>query len=149
MRKLWIVMTEMFGHRWTSSAGEDATLNQTWFSRCAELTDTQFRRALERLKTTTDEWPPSLPEFRRWALGGLSRDEAKAEASQRAEAEVARRIAQHNPHGSPLTYDQAEQLQMRLQREYFVELSGEGPAPVAGIEHQADSRRICQDEAYR
>ena len=54
----------------------------TWSEACAELTDVEWRRALETLKHTLDEWPPVLPTFLRWAYGRPSVRQAKAEAAQ-------------------------------------------------------------------
>ena len=53
----------------------------TWSEACAELTDVEWRRALETLKHTVAEWPPALPTFRRWAYGLPSARQAKSDAA--------------------------------------------------------------------
>lgn len=141
MRKLWAIMTEMFHHRWTGSVGRNPT--PLWSATCAEFTDEQFQRAVSKLKDSMDEWPPSLPEFRRWALGAMSRDEAKLYAERRAEREVQALIENHNPFSAGPTYEEAEKMRRRLTREYFVEATGgepnsialEGPDGSAALEH--------------
>lgn len=79
MLRLWLVLTEMYGHRWTSQMGIKPV--PTWSEACAELTDVEWRRALETLKHTVDEWPPALPTFRRWAYGLPSARQAKSDAA--------------------------------------------------------------------
>ena len=54
----------------------------TWSDACAELTDVEWRRALETLKHTVVEWPPTLPTFRRWADGLPSVGQAKSDAAE-------------------------------------------------------------------
>ena len=54
----------------------------TWSDACADLTDVEWRRALATLKHTVDEWPPSLPTFRRWAYGLPSVGQAKSDAAE-------------------------------------------------------------------
>lgn len=54
----------------------------TWSQACAELTGVEWRRALETLKHTLDEWPPTLPTFRRWAYGLRSVKQIKSEAAE-------------------------------------------------------------------
>lgn len=80
MLRLWLVLTEMYGHRWTSAMGTEPT--ETWVEACAELTDVEWRRALVTLKHTVAEWPPTLPTFRRWAYGLPSVARAKSDAAQ-------------------------------------------------------------------
>lgn len=140
MRKLWTIMTEMFGHRWVSHLGTHPT--PLWSDACAGFTDEQFHRAVTKLKSSLDEWPPSLPEFRRWAMGGMNRDEAKAYAARRAAEEVERRSQVYNPHCAGMTYAEAERLQQRLERQYFSEATGADQAGNLAIEQarNADTR---------
>ena len=84
MQKLWVVMAEMFGHRWSTAMGTVPT--ETWSEACHELTDTEFQRALVCLKHSVDDWPPTLPQFRRWAYGLRSPVQAKSEASEAFDA---------------------------------------------------------------
>ena len=80
MLSLWLVLAEMYGQQWTSAMGIEPTA--TWSEACAELTDVEWRRALATLKHTVDQWPPTLPTFRRWAYGLRSAGQAKSEAAE-------------------------------------------------------------------
>lgn len=63
--KLWLVMTRMYGHRWTSSFGE--TDDGTWSKGLRGLTAEQISHGISKLlapDSEADGWPPSLPEFR-------------------------------------------------------------------------------------
>lgn len=64
-RRLWLRMTEMFGHRWTTHYGNEPTT--TWVSGLATLTDQQIARGLRTTATAGHDWPPSLPQFYAWA----------------------------------------------------------------------------------
>ena len=76
MLKLWVVMTESFGYRWFKPMGEEP--NQTWSEGLRHLTPTQWRNGLEMLRECTEEWPPSLPEFKRWCTGRMTKDQLRA-----------------------------------------------------------------------
>lgn len=85
--RLWEVMTESYGHRWTSHVGEKP--NATWKRRLSELTMEQIQRGIDRDFDRGDSWPPSCPEFYELALGGyndfdmLEPDQAFKAASRR------------------------------------------------------------------
>lgn len=67
MRWLWLRMTEIFGHRWVSSFGADAArgAGSVWAKGLADITDAQIADGLGRVIVAADEWPPSLPAFRK------------------------------------------------------------------------------------
>jgi len=65
MAALWVRMSEIYGHRWTSSYGEEP--NKAWVDGLRDSPNDDFVRAVEYLKDGGDEWPPNLPEFK--ALG--------------------------------------------------------------------------------
>jgi hypothetical protein len=70
-RHLWLRMVQMFGHRWISSYGVDGS-NSTgalWAKGLCGLTDSQIGNGLTALLASADEWPPSLPAFRKLCLG--------------------------------------------------------------------------------
>lgn len=148
MAKLWIMMTEMYGHRWTSSMGIEP--NATWTEACRKFGDGEWRNAVMMTKASTDDWPPSLPTFRRWALLGMTTIEAKESAARRADEIVAERVAKYNPNCAGLTNDQASRLHDRLSRSLYVDTLDRERSAALGIEHaERDPLRICPDEDYR
>lgn len=64
-------MAEIYGHRWTSAFGEDAATGagQTWAHGLTGLTAAQIGDGIERMLIEADDWPPTLPQFRRLCLG--------------------------------------------------------------------------------
>lgn len=63
-------MTEMFGNRWTASFGEDAMrgAGPIWAKGLRELSEEQIAIGLTNLLASADDWPPSLPAFRKLCL---------------------------------------------------------------------------------
>ena len=146
MMKLWVVMSETYGHKWTSPMGEKP--NQTWTTSLHEMSDEQWVRGISKLKQSTDEWPPSLPEFRRWCIGGMTKDELKVHAQAEAERLMAEKVSRYNPNVVPMNYEQVEREQSRLARQIFVQSEVNERREAMGVEHITDPRRICQDEEY-
>lgn len=70
--RLWERMTEIYGHRWTSSYGEEP--NGAWCGVLASLTGDQVKHGLNALLNSTDPWPPTAIQFRQLCTGddGLS-----------------------------------------------------------------------------
>ena len=62
MARLWIRMTRIYGHRWTSSFGE--TDDGTWAKGLRGLSGEQIALGLSRCVVSGEAWPPTLPEFR-------------------------------------------------------------------------------------
>lgn len=66
-------MTEIFGHRWTSTYGETDTAiigaGRTWATALAGMGPEQIRRGIAAAALGADPWPPSLPAFRALCLG--------------------------------------------------------------------------------
>lgn len=66
--KLWLKMTEIYGHRWTGSFGVSADQSHAWAATLGGLTGQQIGFGLTALAATQDsqlkKWPPSAPEFR-------------------------------------------------------------------------------------
>lgn len=148
MKKLWILMTEMYGHRWTSSMGEAP--NATWTEACGVFEEEQWRNAVTMAKSSTDDWPPSLPTFRRWAYLGTTPIEAREAAARKADELVAKAVARYNPNCAGLTYDQAERVHDRLSRSLYVDTLDRERSAALGIEHaEREPMRICPDEDYR
>lgn len=148
MLKLWVLMTEMFGHRWTSSMGEQP--NRTWREACGDFGEQEWKNAISTLNSSMAEWPPSLPEFRRWAYLGKTTIEAKEEAARRADAVVAARVAKYNPNCAGITTREADRLHDRLSRAFYVDELDKERSEALGIEHtERDPLRICPDAEYR
>lgn len=83
---LWGRMAAIYGHRWTSSYGDDpgSMAGDTWAAGLSGLTGAQLARGLEACVASSDPWPPSLPDFRAMCLGipplaSVRLDSAKAE----------------------------------------------------------------------
>ncbi|MEE9118192.1 MAG: hypothetical protein V3U02_06330, partial [Calditrichia bacterium] len=61
-------MTQIYGHKWLSSYGEDDADN-TWLTGLEDLPVEMVREGLERCLSRPDTWPPTLPEFRQLCIG--------------------------------------------------------------------------------
>jgi hypothetical protein len=71
MRQLWLRMTEIYGHKWTSAYGEDAEsgAGETWAIGLSGLDARDINTGLSAAITSNDPWPPTLPQFRAMCLG--------------------------------------------------------------------------------
>ena len=65
--RLWEVMTDLFGHKWTSS--HDFSDNGSWTSFLEDLNGKQFKAGIDALKDWTESWPPTATDFRNMCLG--------------------------------------------------------------------------------
>lgn len=68
---LWGRMAAIYGHRWTSSYGDDPAgmVGDTWAAGLVGLTGAQLAKGLEACIASSDPWPPSLPDFRARCVG--------------------------------------------------------------------------------
>ena len=68
--KLWVKMTEMYGHRWTANFGEKADSDHSWASVLKGITGQQIANGLNALVEKPDEfdWPPPANVFRAMCL---------------------------------------------------------------------------------
>ena len=123
--------------------------NQTWVESLRDLDDEQWVRAVTKMRSSTEEWPPSLPEFRRWAIGGMTKDEMKVEARLSTVARLNSEVAKYNPFGTPMTMDQYERRLQRESQQEYVMLQENEKRESQGLPHLTDAMRICQDENYR
>ena len=64
MLALWVKLAEGYGHKFTSSAGDEPNL--TWVDGLADLSHEKFLCGIHALMRSVEEWPPSLGTFRRW-----------------------------------------------------------------------------------
>jgi len=142
MRKLWILVTEIYGARWTSSMGERP--NETWMAVCASFSDQEFGRALVELRASTDDWPPSLKTFERWALGTPDRDEVRAMAAEAFECNpLADGTSQWDADRE--TYDQRDRRKRRYIAKALAEFDQDArqrQRPTLDVVGQDSSRRI-------
>lgn len=73
MGRLWVLMTEMYGHKWASVHGDKDS--GTWGKVLHDISGQQIAIGMQACATRTDdqaEWPPSAPEFRKMCLTGGS-----------------------------------------------------------------------------
>lgn len=98
--KLWLKMTEIYGHRWTGNFGVSADQSHAWAATLGGLNGQQIGAGLTMLASTQDEqlkkWPPSAPEFRSMcenrtpeAFGLPDEDKAYREACRNAHPSMA------------------------------------------------------------
>lgn len=73
MGRLWVLMTEMYGHKWASVHGDKDS--GTWGKVLHDINGHQIAVGMQACASRTDdqaEWPPSAPEFRKMCLAGVS-----------------------------------------------------------------------------
>lgn len=73
MGRLWVLMTEMYGHKWASVHGDKDS--GTWGKVLHDISGQQIAIGMQACAMRTDdqaEWPPSAPEFRKMCLAGGS-----------------------------------------------------------------------------
>lgn len=77
LRRFWMRMAAIYGHRWTSGFGEgcehdDGKLTvagDTWQRGLTGLSEAQIAAGLQSALTSADPWPPTLPRFRALCFG--------------------------------------------------------------------------------
>ena len=60
--RLWERMTMVYGHKWISAYG--TADDGTWLVGLGDITPKQVGVGLEKVRTSAEPWPPTLPEFR-------------------------------------------------------------------------------------
>lgn len=70
IRRVWLRMTEIYGHKWTSAFGDDAMTGagETWAKALRDLPPNQLATGIEACAVASDPWPPTLPQFRALCL---------------------------------------------------------------------------------
>lgn len=63
IERLWSRMTQLYGHKWTSSYGE-FDQDDTWAMGLADLSLDQIKTGFVACLDSDEEWPPTLPQFR-------------------------------------------------------------------------------------
>lgn len=97
---LWSRMAAIYGHRWVSSYGP-ADADDTWLMGLSGLTQADLARGLASCVCSGNEWPPSLPLFRRLCLGlpdkGFVLESVmRKDLSDPVSVEIARQIGSYN-----------------------------------------------------
>jgi hypothetical protein len=67
MERLWLVMLELYGHRWESSYGSEPT--EMWARSLRGISPQQIAMGLESLHDIGEAWPPSAIEFAKMCRG--------------------------------------------------------------------------------
>lgn len=76
----------MYGHRWTSSFGDDPRgfAGREWSSELLKFSRRQIDDALSACRRGSDGWPPSLPSFKMLCLGIPKFTTLKADIGKRS-----------------------------------------------------------------
>ena len=61
MDRLWLRMTEIYGHKWTSAYGDKPLT--IWANALGRFDNNQLKTGLEKMLENNIEWPPTLTEF--------------------------------------------------------------------------------------
>ena len=124
---LWIKMSEMYGHRWTSNFGVSADPGHSWASVLKGLTGHQIANGLNTLVEKGDEfdWPPPANVFRVMCLqvSGLpSEAQAWDEARAGTYSHPAVRIAAEatSTHDLHTGSNNDKALRQRFERNYAI-----------------------------
>lgn len=83
-RTLWVRMAEIYGHRWTSAYGDNPNEGAalTWAKGLAGISAKQVGDGLRACVSSSDPWPPTLPEFRGMCLSIPTLAAVKVEQAQ-------------------------------------------------------------------
>ena len=76
--RIWLIMANLFGHKWTSSYGADVDPDGVWRAALKGVSDDKVKEALNLVADSGAEWPPSAPEFRKLCVFGLDNREQAA-----------------------------------------------------------------------
>lgn len=74
LEKLWITMTQTYGHKWTSNFGDAPKADHAWAKILGGLSGLQIANGLRRMielaaaNTGKESWPPDATEFRAMCL---------------------------------------------------------------------------------
>jgi len=66
---LWQLMSSLYGHRWTSSYGDEVDPDRVWAAALHGLDEAAIRQGMRVCVERAGEWPPSAPEFRGMCTG--------------------------------------------------------------------------------
>lgn len=138
LRTLWLRMAEIYGHRWTTSYGDDPERGAggTWAKGLAGVTPAQLASGLAACIASADPWPPTLPEFRARCLGIPPLAAVRLDSAQ---ADGFTRLVWQHLDGYRYKQAAADQSDRMLREAYelarqHVMRGGELPAPSAELE---------------
>lgn len=123
MTDLWVRMTALYLHRWTSamgeSFGESGPFGTTWQAGLAGISNTQVAHGLHACITRDDgAWPPTLPEFRALCM------------SKQAVTFAAQTVSEYVPQKADRArMPSPERLQWHKDNIAWIEKGGELPRP--------------------
>ena len=66
---LWLLMTRLYGHRWTSNFGDQVDPGNVWAACLRGLSAEQIKHGMSQCVAQQLDWPPSAPEFRKLCTG--------------------------------------------------------------------------------
>lgn len=150
IRRLWERMTEIYGHRWTSAYGEDAGKGAgvTWAKGLAGLSVEQIATGVDAAVSSTEGWPPTLPEFRAMCFNIPSLAYVRSELSDKhARRTPFVRLVFSKMDGYRFARADVEAADRMLREAYLLArdhvLSGGAlpPEPAGELEHQEPQRQ--------
>ena len=62
INKLWVRMSQIYGHKWVSNYGSEPS--KPWIDVVARLSNEQIAYGLQQIVKRLEKWPPDLIEFR-------------------------------------------------------------------------------------
>ena len=69
IQEIWLLMTRLYGHKWTSQFGDQVDPGNAWAASLKGISKEQVKHGLNCLVLNGQEWPPSAPEFRKLCTG--------------------------------------------------------------------------------
>jgi len=84
IESIWLAMNTLYGHRWHSSQGMEpsAAAVALWTDALEGLDENQIKTGIKSCLKLDDDWPPSLPQFRKMCLAIPSFVRVKQEIHQ-------------------------------------------------------------------
>lgn len=148
MRTLWLRMTEIYGHRWTSAFGEDAGTGagSTWGKGLADCAPRQIGAGISAAIVSADPWPPTLPAFRAMCLSIPSFAHVRIELKRSTDLSPFTRLVWSNidqfrvSHADQDKADRIVREAYDLAREHIM-TGGSLPEPAMRIDHEDTHRR--------
>jgi hypothetical protein len=145
MQTLWLRMAEIYGHRWTASFGANPDSDGaagTWGKGLAGITPAQLADGLKACITSSDPWPPTLPEFRAMCLGIPSLVSVRAEINGKGDRTPFAMLVWQRLDSYQFRQVSAKDAERMLAGAYedareFVMRGGELPVIAAAVEHEA------------
>lgn len=92
--RLWELMTEMYGHKWTSQFGDEIDPNNVWAASLKGIMPEMVKHGLNQCVVLGLAWPPSAPEFRKLCTGEdeVAWEHKRIAAADREQGEQPKRL---------------------------------------------------------